>query len=98
MLKVWKKGKTIRQTVLTNCFAELIVEPCTPIVGHLTVISRLSGGDSYINLTNLYLGSGVVHTETLRIMSCEFCCTYTKNDIEHRLHVSVLNIEKLRMK
>ena len=39
LFKVWNKGKTIWKAVLTNSFVEFIVEPCTPIAGHLTVVS-----------------------------------------------------------
>ncbi len=30
--------------MLTNSFVEFIVEPCTPIAGHLTVISACPAG------------------------------------------------------
>ncbi len=44
LFKVWNKGKTIRKAVLTNSFVEFIVEPCTPIAGHLTVVSAGPAG------------------------------------------------------
>ncbi len=50
LFKVWNKGKTIRKAVLTNSFVEFIVKPCTPIAGHLTVVSACPAG----NLTTYF--------------------------------------------
>ena len=44
LFKAWNEGKTIWKAVLTNSFVEFVVEPCTPIAGHLTVDSACPAG------------------------------------------------------
>ena len=56
LFKVWNKGKTIRKAVLTNSFVEFIVEPCTPIAGHLTVVSACLAG----HLTTYFFKSQIL--------------------------------------